>query len=107
MCGVFDAEVEMTDRLQALGYVEVKARKENVLSKAGWTTRGHEFHFSRVTDLNEKDFAYDMVRGRGIADGKDGMIAYGTMASYTHLHFASCPKFVHRFVDNCVKWRMR
>jgi cobyrinic acid a,c-diamide synthase len=39
MCGVFDAEVEMTDRLQALGYVEVKARKENVLSKAGWTTR--------------------------------------------------------------------
>lgn len=107
MCGLFDAEVEMTDRLQAIGYVEVEARKDNVLSRKGWTTRGHEFHFSRVINLGEKDFAYDMVRGKGIADSKDGMMAYGTMASYTHLHFASCPKFVRRFVDNCEKWRVR
>lgn len=107
MSGVFDAEVEMTERLQAIGYVEVRALKDNVLSRSGWGTRGHEFHFSKVSCLGEKEFAYEMLRGKGMMDNKDGLTAYETLASYTHLHFASCPKFVRRFVRNCEMWRRR
>lgn len=42
---MFDAEVEITQRLQAIGYVEVRAMRDNVLSMSGWGARGHEFHF--------------------------------------------------------------
>ncbi len=104
MCGVFDAEVSMTERLQAIGYVEVSSRRDNVLSREGWSTRGHEFHFSEVSCTGETEFAYDMKRGKGMVDGKDGMMAHSTLASYTHLHFASCPRFVRRFVSNCESW---
>jgi cobyrinic acid a,c-diamide synthase len=107
MCGIFDAEVEMTERLQAIGYVEVEARKDNMLCLKGWTTRGHEFHYSRVTCTGETEFAYNMKRGKGIQDGMDGFLGYNTLASYTHLHFASCPDFARRFVDSCIYNRRR
>ncbi|NLT38361.1 MAG: hypothetical protein GXX95_09425, partial [Methanomassiliicoccus sp.] len=50
---------------------------------------------------------YEMLRGKGMMDNKDGLTAFDTLASYTHLHFASCPKFVRRFVHNCEKWGRR
>ncbi len=102
MCGIFDAEVEMTERLQAIGYVEVEVKKDNMLAMKGWSTRGHEFHYSKVTCTGENDFAYDMKRGKGILDRQDGFLAHNTLASYTHLHFASCPDFARRFVDSCM-----
>ena len=107
MCGIFDAEVAMTEKLQAIGYIEVQARTDNMLCLKGWETRGHEFHYSKVVSFSETDFAYDMKRGKGIADRKDGFLAHNTLASYTHLHFASCPDFARRFVDSCSYRRRR
>lgn len=101
MTSIFDPEVEMTDKLQAVGYVEAEAERENVLCGKGWTTRGHEFHYSRVLGSGEKEYAYSLKRGKGIAGNKDGLIAHNTMASYLHLHFASCPQFAERFVGSC------
>jgi cobyrinic acid a,c-diamide synthase len=107
MTGIFDADVEMTDRLQAIGYIEMEARKDNVMSMKGWSTRGHEFHYSRVCCTGSEEFAYDMRRGRGIMDGKDGLLAHHTLASYAHLHFASCPDFARRFVASCIYSRRK
>jgi cobyrinic acid a,c-diamide synthase len=107
MTEIFDAEVEMTERLQAIGYIEMEARKDNVMSRKGWSTRGHEFHCSRVSSLGNEDFAYEMSIGKGIAEGRDGLVANNTLASYAHLHFASCPRFAGRFVNSCSKWRRK
>jgi cobyrinic acid a,c-diamide synthase len=107
MTGIFDVDVEMTDRLQAIGYIEMEARKDNAMSLKGWTTRGHEFHFSRVCCTGNEDFAYDMKRGKGMWDNKDGLLAHNTLAFYAHLHFASCPDFARRFVTSCVYARRR
>lgn len=107
MTGIFDVDVEMTDRLQALGYIEMEARTDNMMSLKGWTTRGHEFHYSRVCCTGNEDFAYDMKRGKGMWEGKDGLLAKSTLASYAHLHFASCPDFARRFVTSCVYARRR
>jgi cobyrinic acid a,c-diamide synthase len=107
MAGIFDVEVEMTDRLQAIGYVEVEVLKDNVLCLKGWSTRGHEFHFSRAVTSSETELAYKMKRGKGLENGMDGLLAHNTLASYTHLHFASCPDFARRFVDSCIYNRRR
>jgi cobyrinic acid a,c-diamide synthase len=48
-----------------------------------------------------------MRRGRGIMDGKDGLLAHHTLASYAHLHFASCPDFARRFVASCIYSRRK
>lgn len=107
MTGIFDAEVEMTDRLQAIGYIEMEARKDNVMSLKGWSTRGHEFHYSRVCCTGNEDFVYEMRRGKGMKNGMDGMLSHNTLASYAHLHFASCPDLARRFVMSCVYSRRR
>ncbi len=102
MTGIFDAKVEMTDHLQALAYVQAKVVRDNVLSKKGWSIRGHVFHYSRVTESNERDYAYDLGKDSGIKGARDGFFTGSTLASYAHLHFGANQSFAVRFVDRCV-----
>ncbi len=107
MAGVFDCEVAMTHRLEALGYVEAEVVNDNVLAPRGGTTRGHVFHYSKVIDPDTNGYAYRLNRGKGIRGTGDGLIAHNTLSSYTHLHFASCPDFAQNFVDACGKFGRR
>jgi len=104
MTGVFRTEVEMTPDLQAIGYVEAEAVQDCVLAAKGWSTRGHVFHFSKVCDAAGERFAYEVKGNRGILGSADGLTKKNTLASYTHLHFGSCPNFAERFVEACVRW---
>jgi cobyrinic acid a,c-diamide synthase len=107
MTGIFDARVEMTGNLQALGYVEAKVIRDCVLSAKGRTARGHVFHYSHVAETNETEFAYDLDKQKGISGNRDGFVRGNTMASYTHLHFGSCPGFADSFVRSCAGYRRR
>nr|HOP09096.1 hydrogenobyrinic acid a,c-diamide synthase (glutamine-hydrolyzing) [Candidatus Methanofastidiosa archaeon] len=107
MCGIFDAHVEMTQKLQALSYVVATSKRNNILSKAGHTFRGHEFHYSRITEMGDEEMAYELSYGKGISNGRDGLLSKSTLASYTHLHFASSPKMAEEFVYRCSKYSHR
>ena len=107
MCGVFNAESRMNNSKRTLGYVEMQANKDNVICEKGWTVRGHEFHYSTTSPLEEEEYAFDLIRGKGIVQGKDGLISDNTLAEYTHIHFASNPKIPVRFVDNCLRYSKR
>ena len=104
MTGIFDGVVEMTPRLEALGYVEARALSDNVLSKEGWVTRGHVFHYSRVVPGTWRRYAYDLSREGGIEGRRDGLVRDNTLASYVHLHFGSNQSFTERFVESCEHW---
>lgn len=101
MTGVFDAEVCMTGRLQALGYVEAKVMHDNVLAKTGSSARGHVFHYSKVVEHGAEVFAYDLNKEKGIDGSMDAFVKNRTLASYTHLHFGSCPEWAQTFVEAC------
>jgi cobyrinic acid a,c-diamide synthase len=107
MAGVFDAEVEMTSRLQALGYVKAAVVGDCVLSPPGASTRGHVFHYSRVSSTSESNFAYELNKTKGIVGSMDGFVAGQTLASYTHLHFGACLAMASNFVDACISYRDR
>lgn len=96
MAGVLPGETEMTPRLQALGYTDASV-SDNPVVRAG-TIRGHEFHYSQTRCAQDARFAYRMNRGKGIRDGRDGMVEYATLGSYMH----APPSFdVTRFVESC------
>ena len=99
MCGIFDAEVSMTTKLQALSYVQVDVQKKGPMASVGDSFRGHEFHYSHVNRVGDVSFSYHMARGRGIKDGMDGMIENNTLASYTHLHLGNRPSMASNLVD--------
>lgn len=89
MAGILGASSRMTDKLQGLGYSEAQVISDSPLAKKGTMIRGHEFHYS-VTDCDrDARFAYRLRRGKGIIEGKDGLMEHNTLACYMHTHPAA------------------
>ena len=86
MAGVLPADVRMCDRYQALDHVELRAERDTLSADAGATRRGHEFHYSSADVDPDARFAFEVVRGDGIHDGRDGLTAHRTLGTYCHLH---------------------
>ena len=107
MVGLLDARTSMVKRL-TLSYTLAKATRPNILTQTGNIVRGHEFHFSALKDLpRDAKFAYDLKRGVGISEGRDGWTCYSTLASYMHTNFASDERMAERFVEACTKYSKR
>ncbi len=92
MVGALPCDVEMTARPQGHGYVLAEVAGPNPFLPAGTQIRGHEFHNSRISNLTESlPAAYRLARGRGLGDGRDGLVYRNILASYTHLHASGSP----------------
>ncbi len=103
MVGLIDADTVMGKRL-TLNYTEAKVVRGMLSSRV---IRGHEFHYSILDDIaSDSIFAYEMLKGYGIDGMHDGIIAYNTLASYMHIHFA----YRHSekdIVEECRRYRRR
>ena len=99
--GAIPARVVMSSSPQGRGYMQLR---ETGLGRwpGGDPKRlinAHEFHYSRLTDLPEgMTYAYDVIRGKGIENGKDGIVYKNLLASYGHLRDQKQNHWVKRFV---------
>jgi len=107
MVGVFPSEVEICEKPQGHGYVVAEVTEENPLFPIGLTLRGHEFHYSRLSQLAGFNFAYRMQRGWGINGKVDAIIYKNVFASYTHLHALGVPLWAEAFVSLVIGERKR
>jgi cobyrinic acid a,c-diamide synthase len=89
MAGVLPAHVTMHDRYQALDHVQLRATAATPIAERDATLSGHEFHYSSATLDGDARLAFDVERGDGIADGRDGLLEYHTLGTYAHFHAAS------------------
>ena len=87
MAGVLPAVAEMTGRIQGLGYVEARVVGGAPVLEPGSAFRGHEFHYSRLECAPDARFALELLRGRGIDGGRDGLAVQNTVGQYTHAYF--------------------
>ncbi|MCS7141190.1 MAG: hydrogenobyrinic acid a,c-diamide synthase (glutamine-hydrolyzing) [Candidatus Nitrosocaldus sp.] len=105
MVGLIDADTVMGRRL-TLNYTEARVHTPSILAESGMV-RGHEFHYSTLTDVaGDSRFAYEMIRGRGVDGKSDGFVVHNTLASYMHLHFSN-RRLVERFVESCRSYSSR
>ena len=103
MAGIFDAETRMTKKMK-LNYTKGKIQNKTVISSKPHDFQGHEFHYSEIDHVsNDSKFAYALDIGDGITDQHDGLVEYGTLASYGHLYFDSA-NYAQNFVKNCLKY---
>ena len=105
MAGIFPMSAHMEDRLKALGYREIITRMESILGPEGTKVRGHEFHYSRMQNM-DTDFKciYDMRDRKAISHGKEGFTRQSILGSYVHLHWGSNPSVAGNFVDFCRRY---
>jgi len=100
MVGVLPCDVQMVDKPQGHGYMIAEVKEENPFFSVGAVIKGHEFHHSKVINLDYQaaKFAYRVERGWGIDGKNDGMIYKNVLATYNHIHALS----VKDWADNLV-----
>jgi cobyrinic acid a,c-diamide synthase len=103
MAGVLPADVVMGERPQGRGYVRLAESREApwpAPGHAGAQIPAHEFHYSRLTNLEARmlHFAYKVKRGVGIDGERDGIVYKNLLASYSHLRNTAGNRWTDRFL---------
>ncbi len=106
MVGCFPFAARMLSRLKALGYREITFANDTILGKRDQTVRGHEFHYSELTQNHPKlETVYTISARAGAVKSKGGYQIGRCLGSYVHLHFESCPDVAGYFVKTCEQYR--
>lgn len=110
MTGIFPIVFGMEKKPQAHGYTIIKVKKANPFFPQNITLKGHEFHYSRITEMKEKD-GIDMVfkvqRGKGLKSGMDGICYKNVLATYTHLHALGSPEWTEGLIKCSIKFKKK
>jgi cobyrinic acid a,c-diamide synthase len=98
MVGAIPCDINVFEKPQGHGYVVLQP-----INKSSWfcfdkEIKGHEFHYSQIVNAENLEFAYKVVRGKGIDGKHDGIIYKNLLASYTHLHSLGVPQWAEQFV---------
>ncbi len=99
--GIFPVTTRMLPRRKALGYREVEFLADSPIGWHGLVARGHEFHYSEISEMPEKVERTFQVRRANADLGLEGYRINNCLASYIHLHFGSCPEIADSFVESC------
>ena len=98
MCGAIPADAAVEKRPQGHGYVSAEVTGRNPYFPPGTLLRGHEFHYSRLLNIDDVHYTYHITRGNGIDGENDGFIYKNVLASYTHLHARGMASWAPNFV---------
>ena len=102
MVGALPVDVLMTPRPIGRGYVQLQETIHHPWPVVGTQQiiPGHEFHYSHLENLGEGfAFAYQMVRGVGVAHQQDGIIYRNCLACYSHQRHTRGNPWATAFVD--------
>lgn len=94
---------KMLPQRKTLGYVEVTLEQDSLFGESGAVFRGHEFHYSELTDspagIDGWKTVYRVKQNRTGNVSAEGYQRGNVLASYAHLHLASHPKAVKYFMQ--------
>ena len=100
MVGALPVVSSMSNSRLTLGYREVEAREDTPLLRKGERVRGHEFHWSVLTEQPRPEESVYRVLNQD--NRPEGFQVGSIWASYIHIHLGSSPGLARRFVDTCV-----
>lgn len=108
MTSVLPVDFVLEKRPQAHGYTILEVRGSSPFLEKGAIIRGHEFHYSRIVNLDDlPPMAYYMQRGAGINSTEDGLVYKNVLACYTHLHALGTPQWAEAMVGKAREYRKR
>jgi cobyrinic acid a,c-diamide synthase len=100
MVGVINANTVMTQRPVGRGYVEIEPTDNHPWKGVSKKISAHEFHYSRLENIaTDYEYAYNVLRGVGISDKKDGIITKNLLATYSHLRSVGGNLWVQQFIE--------
>ncbi len=110
MAGVLPISVGVSKKPQGHGYTIIEVDASNPYFKTGQILHGHEFHYSHVLSMTEKDgvyFAFKIERGQGVINKMDGLCYKNVLATYTHLHALGTREWVDGIISTAVAYKKK
>jgi cobyrinic acid a,c-diamide synthase len=109
MAGVLPIVYGFSRRPQGHGYTILEVDRENPFYPKGTRLRGHEFHYSRVMAFrgDSADLVFSMTRGKGLVDGRDGVVEKNVLATYSHIHALGTPFWAPGLVRQAADFRQK
>ena len=109
MAGILQLNFDFFKRPQGHGYTIFKVERENPYFDVGSEIRGHEFHYSRVSNWtgDKNDLVFRMKRGVGIDKDRDGIVYKNVLATYTHVHALGTPQWATALVQQAALFKKR
>ncbi len=100
MVGAIPADVLFQKKPVGKGYAELTTMQADGWFKTDRLIKGHEFHYSRLSNLEAGiKYNYTIQRGTGIDGKHDGIIHHNILAAYTHIHSTVVPEWAPGFVE--------
>ena len=109
MSGILPLTFDFFKRPQGHGYTIFKVERKNPYFEVGTEIRGHEFHYSRVSNWtgDKNELVFHMKRGVGIDKDRDGMVYKNVLATYTHVHAVGTPQWAPALVHQATLYKRR
>jgi cobyrinic acid a,c-diamide synthase len=108
MTSVLPVDFILEKRPQAHGYTILEVRGSSQFLEKEAIIKGHEFHYSRIVNLDDlPPMAYYMKRGGGINGTGDGLTYKNVLACYTHLHAVGTPQWAEAMARKAREYRKR
>ncbi|MFH1059641.1 MAG: cobyrinate a,c-diamide synthase [Pseudomonadota bacterium] len=100
MVGVFPLDFAMQKRPQGHGYTLCRVSGANPFWPLGLEFRAHEFHYSKPLPLEgaRLEFAFRVVRGKGVIADGEGLISRNAVGTYHHVHALGLPQWAPGFL---------
>ncbi|MGI6227919.1 MAG: cobyrinic acid a,c-diamide synthase, partial [Peptococcales bacterium] len=107
MVSVLPFDVNLEKKPQGHGYTINEVSEGNPFLPSGLLIKGHEFHNTRVINLDPASvkFGFAVKRGKGITGKEDGIIYKNVFAAYNHLHASAVPQWAEGFIKLAKKFR--
>ncbi len=107
MAGVLPVVFGLSKKPKGHGYTIISVERENKYFKKGSEIRGHEFHYSYVLEWkgNDEDLVFNMKKGNGFINKKDGLCYKNVLATYTHIHALGTPSWAEAMVSNAISYK--
>jgi cobyrinic acid a,c-diamide synthase len=107
MTSVLPADFILEKKPQAHGYTQLEVIVPNPFFEKACMLRGHEFHYSRIVNLEElQGMVFSMRRGHGIDGTHDGILYKNVLATYTHLHALGSPFWAQGMMKKAREYRL-
>lgn len=106
MVGVVPGDVVMGSRPVGRGYALLEETGNGPWPPLGQPIPAHEFHYSHLENLpSGLTYAYRVLRGHGIEDGRDGFVHKQLLASYCHRRGSGPQGWIGPFLEQARAYR--
>ena len=108
MTGVLPIVFGFAKKPQGHGYTIAAVDRDNPFYATGTILKGHEFHYSKVLEWRgrDADMIFEMQKGHGIVNNRDGICCKNVFATYTHIHAMGVPQWAGTLVRLARKFRV-